>query len=174
MSTRKKYSYEFRVRCVKAVFNGKRSCKAVAREHGLDSSKLRLWVWFYRKYGKAGLQPRVRREYNKAFKLRVLQTIQKEGISLRVACVRFNITSDSVIMNWQKAYQLQGQAGLISKPKGRPPKEMKQPIKRKPRKSKQPLSREEELLRENEYLKAENELLKKLQALVQVSKKLKS
>lgn len=50
---------------------------------------------------------------------------------------------------------------------------MKQPIKRKPRKSTKPLTREEELLKENEYLRAENELLKKLQALVQTDKKQK-
>jgi len=50
---------------------------------------------------------------------------------------------------------------------------MKQPIKRKQRKSTRPLTREEELLSENEYLRAENELLKKLQALVQTNKKQK-
>jgi transposase len=50
---------------------------------------------------------------------------------------------------------------------------MQQPIKRKARKTTKPLTREEELLIENEYLKAENELLKKLQALVQTNKKQK-
>ena len=37
----------------------------------------------------------------------------------------------------------------------------------------EPLTREEELLKENEYLRAENDLLKKLQALVQADKKRK-
>jgi transposase len=50
---------------------------------------------------------------------------------------------------------------------------MKPPIKRKARKSSKPLTREEELLKENEYLRAENALLKKLQALVQADKKQK-
>jgi transposase len=50
---------------------------------------------------------------------------------------------------------------------------MKLPIKRKVRKSAKPLTREEELLIENECLKAENELLKKLHALVQTNKKQK-
>ena len=50
---------------------------------------------------------------------------------------------------------------------------MKKPIKTKPKKSAKPLTKEEELLIENEYLKAENELLKKLQALVQNNKKQK-
>lgn len=173
MNTRNAYNYEFRVRLVEAVLKGKRSFTEVAREHGVDKAKLRLWAGFYEKYGKAGLRRRQgKRRYDAAFKLGVLQTIEKELISLRAACVRFNITSDSVIINWQKAYELQGQAGLIVKPKGRRPK-MKQPIKRKPRKPNKPLTREEELLRENEYLRAENELLKKLQALVQTNKKQK-
>ena len=172
MYRRNRYNYAFKLRCVEAVVKGNCSSRSVAREKGIEESNLRRWFGFYKKYGKAGLRPRGWRKYDAAFKLRVLQTIQKEGISLRTACVRFNIASDSVIINWQKAYQLQGPPGLISKRKGRPPK-MKQPIKRKPRKSKEPLSREEELLRENEYLRAENELLKKLQALVQTNKKQK-
>jgi len=66
---------------------------------------------------------------------------------------------------------LKGEAGLISKIKGRPPK-MKPP-KPKNGKSDKPLTREEELLKENKYLKAENELLKKLQALARSEKKQK-
>jgi transposase len=61
---------------------------------------------------------------------------------------------------------------LIPQPKGRP-KKMDKAIKRKKRKSTKPLTKEEELLIENEYLRAENELLKKLQALVQTNKKQK-
>jgi transposase len=77
-----------------------------------------------------------------------------------------------LIIKWRKAYESEGQTGLIAKPKGRPPK-MKQPIKRKVKAPARPLTREEELLKENEYLRAENELLKKLQALVQTRKKQK-
>jgi transposase len=48
---------------------------------------------------------------------------------------------------------------------------MKDPIKRKSKKASKPLTREEELLKELAYLRAENALLKKLQALVQAEKK---
>lgn len=172
MYKRNKYGYEFRLQCVEAVLKGKRSIKEVAREKGFEESNLRLWVGFYERYGKAGLKPRVKQHYDGAFKRQVLETIDKELLSLRSACVRFNIPSESVIISWRKAYELKGQPGLIAQRKGRPPK-MKPPIKRKPRKSTKPLTREEELLRENEYLRAENELLKKLQALAQTNKKQK-
>jgi transposase len=157
---------------VLAVLKGNSSLKAVAKANGVEHSNLQLWLGFYEHYGKTGLKPRVNRQYELTFKLEVLAAIDKELLSLRSACVRFNIPSESVIISWQKAYKLNGQFGLIPKPKGRS-KKMKLPIKRKPRKSAKPLTREEELLLENEYLKAENELLKKLQALVQTNKKQK-
>ncbi len=172
MYKRNKYSYEFRLGCVEAVVKGNRSIKAVAKEKGFEASNLRLWVGFYQRYGQAGLKPRGKQHYDPAFKRKVLATIDKELLSLRSACVRFNIPSESVIISWRKAYELKGQPGLIAQRKGRPPK-MKPPIKRKQRKSTKPLTREEELLRENEYLRAENELLKKLHALVHPNKKQK-
>lgn len=172
MGKRNKYNYGFRLQCVEAVLKGKRSVREVASEKGFEKSNLELWISFYESYGKAGLKSRVNQHYDQAFKHHVLETIDRERLSLRSACVRFNIPSESVIISWRKAYELKGPAGLIPQRKGRPP-QMKQPIKRKPRKSTKPLTREEELLRENEYLRAENELLKKLQALVQTSKKQK-
>lgn len=172
MYIRNKYTYAFRLQCVEAVLKGNRSVKAVANERGFAESNLRLWVGFYQQYGKTGLKPKMKRQYDAAFKLEVLKSIDKEFLSLRSACVRFNIPSESVIISWRKAYELKGPSGLIPQRKGRPPK-MKPPIKRKPGKSTKPLTREEELLRENEYLRAENELLKKLQALAQTKKKQK-
>ena len=172
MFKRKKYGYHFRLQCVEAVLEGKRSIKDLAREKGLQHSNLRLWVSFYEAYGKAGLKPRVKQSYDPSFKLRVLKAIDKQHLSLRSAAVQFNIPSESVIISWQKLFSEKGEMGLIARSKGRPVK-MKEPIKRKRRKSAKPLTKEEELLQENEYLRAENELLKKLQALVQMKKKQK-
>jgi transposase len=171
MYKRNKYDYLFRLRCIKAVLGGK-SVKTVAKENGFQASNLELWLAFYETYGKAGIKARGYQKYDVSFKLKVLKAIWSEDLSLRAAAVRFNIPSESVIINWQKLFNEQGEMGLISKPKGRPLK-MKEPIKRKRRKSAKPLTREEELLQENEYLRAENELLKKLQALVQTNKKQK-
>lgn len=172
MTIRKKYSYDFKVQCVELVVKGKRSVLEVARLKGAEVSNLRRWVSFYEKYGRRSLLRKGNRKYSAELKKEVLETIEREGLSLLAACVRFNIPGKSTIMGWQKVYESQGQAGLIAQRKGRPPK-MKQPIKRKPRKSNRPLTREEELLKENEYLRAENELLKKLHALVQTNKKQK-
>jgi transposase len=172
MYKRRKYDYEFRLQCVEAVLKGRNSVEGVAKEKGIDPSNLRLWLKFYDAYGEPGLKARAKRHYDMSFKLMVLKVIEDERLSLRDVCARFNIASESVIIKWRKAYESEGQSGLIAKPKGRPPN-MKLPIKRKAKKPTRPLTREEELLKENEYLRAENELLKKLQALAQTKKKQK-
>ena len=172
MYKRNKYNYEFRLECVECVLKNNLSLLQVARQKAVELSYLRLWVRFYEKYGKAGLKSKRKVVYTAAFKHQVVELVEKEGLSLRAACLRFNIPSTSTLLKWRKGYQSQGQAGLIPQRKGRPPK-MKQPIKRKPRKSTKPLTREEELLKENEFLRAQNELLKKLHALVQTNKKQK-
>jgi transposase len=172
MNKRIKYDYKFRLQCVEAVVNKNQPARVVASEKGIVFSNLRLWLGFYRQYGKDGLKGRKYQYYDVSFKLKVVQTIEKELLSLREACIRFNIPSESTIVGWKRVFQTKGILGFKNKPKGRPPK-MKPPIKRKARKSSKPLTREEELLKENEYLRAENALLKKLQALVQADKKQK-
>lgn len=172
MGKRKKYGYEFRLRCVELVLKGEGSVRSVSKENGIEHSNLRLWLKFYEAYGEPGLKARANRHYDESFKLAVLKTIEEERLSLRETCARFNISSDSMIIKWRKAYESEGLFGLIAKPKGRPPN-MKLPIKRKAKAPSRPLTREEELLKENEYLRAENELLKKLQALAQTKKKQK-
>ncbi len=174
MGRKTKYSYAFKLGCVEAVIKEHCSITSVAKEGGFQESNLRLWIGFYQKYGPSGLIPRAMcQHYEAAFKVRVIETIDKELLSLCSACVRFNIASESVIIQWRRAYESKGLAGLLPQKKGRPVKMQQQPIKRKPRKSSKPLTREEELLAENEYLRAENELLKKLQALAPTSKKQK-
>ena len=174
MNKRIKYDYKFRLQCVEAVVKSNRPVRVVAVEKGIEHSNLRLWLGFYLRYGKEGLKDRKHQFYDAAFKLNVIQTIEKEFLSLREACARFNIPSDATIMSWKRLYESEGIQGLFNKPKGRPPK-MKPPthIKSNAKKSSKPLTREEELLKELEYLRAENALLKKLQALVQADKKQK-
>lgn len=118
MYRRNRYNYEFRLQCVEAALRGNQSVSAVAKEMGVDRANLRLWLGFYEKYGKSGLKPRAKQHYDAGFERRVLATIDKELLSLRSACVQFNIPSESVIISWQKAYGLKGQSGLIAQRKG--------------------------------------------------------
>jgi len=172
MGKRRKYDYEFRLQCVEAVLKEGRSARSVAESKGFMEGNLRRWIGLYQRYGPKSLQANANKHYTSAFKLHVLETMQKEALSLRGASALFGIPSESVISNWRKIYRLKGAEGLIISPKEQFVK-MKQPVKRKTKKAGQPLTREEELMLENEYLRMENELLKKLQALTQARKKQK-
>jgi transposase len=165
MERKVKYNYEFKLRCVEEVLIKKCSANSVAEEKGFDPSDLPPWIRFYIKNGKEGLLPRQgNQSYSIDFKLKVIKTIEAKSLSLAQACLTFNIPTKSTIVAWRRKYGDEGLAGLELKPKGRP---VSMNFKRKKRKSAQPLTREEELLRENEYLRAENEILKKFNALVQ-------
>lgn len=168
MGRKVKYNYEFKLGCVLEVINKHRSCSFVAKEKGIDESNVRKWINFYQKFGKESLYPRKNQLYSVAFKLKVLHTIRKEFLSLSDCCLKFNIPSSSVVYQWQKEYLTKGLAGLQPKPIGRP---TSMQIKRAKKKSTKPLTREEELLLENEALRCEIDLLKKLQALTQAKKK---
>ena len=165
MERKVKYNYEFKLRCVEEVLRKHRSVNSVAYENSIASSNLNRWIKFYIEFGNEGLLPRQQnKSYSVNFKLQVLQAIENKSISLSKACLTFNIPRESTITSWQKKYEIEGTAGLQLKPKGRP---VTMNFKRKQRKTDKPLTREEELLKELEYLRAENEILKKFNALVQ-------
>lgn len=153
-----------------------RSSKSLSEEYGITNSLFKDWLSVYEHQGAPGLLPRKgKRVFSSQFKLSVLTAIREECLSLREAVLRFELSSEAGIIEWQKRFDKFGPSGLEPRPKGRPPMADKenQLNKRKPRKSDKPLTREEELLRENEFLRAENALLKKLQALVQAENKRK-
>ncbi|MBY0244698.1 MAG: transposase [Sphingobacteriaceae bacterium] len=171
MERKVKYDYAFKLECVNLVLEKHYSCGMVSVQKGVEESNIRKWVGFYKEYGYAGLLPRKNQSYSVSFKSKVLRLIEKEHLSLSKTCLKFNIPDSAIIIKWRKDFANFGLAGLQPKTRGRP-KSMDN-NKRKKRKSNKPLTREEELLLENEALRCENEVLKKLQALVQAQQKAK-
>jgi transposase len=171
MERKVKYDYAFKLECVKLVLEKHYSCNYVSHQKGLNESNIRKWVGFYRQYGSTGLLPRKNQSYSVTFKLKVLKAIDKDLISLRESSIKFNIPDTGIIVKWKKDFANFGLEGLAPKTRGRP--RFMDTNKRKKRKSDKPLTREEELLLENEALRCENELLKKLQALIQAEEKAK-
>ena len=165
MERKVKYDYAFKLECVELVLKKHYSSQYVSKLKGLNESNIRKWVSFYKTYGEVGLLPRINQTYSAIFKIKVLKTIEKESLSLRATSVKFNIPDVAIIVKWKKDFANFGVEGLKSKPKGRPIS--MSDYKRKKSKSGKPLTKEEELLKENERLRCENELLKKLQALIQ-------
>lgn len=69
----------------------------------------------------------------------------------------FGIASPKTVQVWARIYDREGEDGLRPKPKGRPRKDPEAPVPE--------LSELERLRQENEYLRVENAVLKKLKAL---------
>jgi transposase len=113
-----------------------------------------------------GLRRKVAR-YDAEFKLTVLQYMWDNGLSNRQAAARFNVRNPTSIGIWDSRYSEGGMAALarprnkVLNMKALPPKPDPQPDQERSR---------EDLLKELAYLRMENEVLKKLQALAQARK----
>ena len=165
MERKVKYDYAFKLECVELVLKYHYSNAYVSKLKGPNESNIRKWVNFYKIQGETGLLPRKNQCYSVDFKLNVLKTIEKKSFSLMAASLKFNIPDIAIILKWKKDFANFGVQGLQPKQRGRPIS--MSDYKRKKRKSDKPLTREEELLKENERLRCENALLKKLDALIQ-------
>ena len=122
-----------------------------------------LWIR-YQSEGPSGLIKKTYVKADYAFKLQVVRDIEENHLTLVDASLKYNV-SDSQIRVWKKIARTQGYDALaITRPRGRPPKnDMGRPRKKKP----EEMTELERLRYENECLRAENALLKKVKALVE-------
>lgn len=157
-----KYNYEIRLKAVKLVLEGGLSVREAGCHLGCGRSQVHLWVTLFERHGLAGLKLR-HGSYSAEFKLSVLKHMHQNHLSLLETAVHFGIPGPFVIRQWERLYQNQGAEGLRRKPQRRRPAMSKS----KTKKVKLKTTPHEELLKELEYLRAENAYLKKLQALVE-------
>ena len=98
------------------------------------------------------------KRYTPEFKKLVVETMMKEKPSCRETARRFEISDHKCVAAWERIYLEEGPEGLAIErrgrsSKGRPPKQLPKQV-------------EEDLLAEVQRLRAENDYLKNLQALV--------
>ena len=97
------------------------------------------------------------KRYTPEFKRLVVETMREEDLSVREAMRRFEINDHGIIERWERIYLEEGAEGLAIERRGR---------RRGGQLAKLPKEVEEDLIAENQRLRAENEYLKNLQALV--------
>ena len=97
------------------------------------------------------------KRYTPEFKKMVIETMREEKLSYRETARRFEINSHHRIQDWERIYLTDGPEGFTVERRGRG-------SKGRPRKL--PKEVESDLLAEVQRLRAENEYLKNLQALV--------
>ena len=157
----KKHTFEERLLSVQRYLSGESSWQ-ISLDLGIDHQEIPVYVAKYKTYGENGLrkQRNVRPTYS--LKLQVVQDYHEHDLSLAEIVVKYGVSIGSV-KRWSRIARTQGYEALsLYKPRGRPPKDMS-----KPSKSKKPLTELEKLQAEVRYLRAENDLLKKVKALVE-------
>ena len=97
------------------------------------------------------------KRYTPEFKKLVVETMQQEKLSYRETARQFEISDHHRIQDWERIYLEEGPEGLSVERRGRGSTG---------RPKKLPKDVEEDLLAEVQRLRAENDYLKKLQALV--------
>ena len=120
METKVKYDYAFKLKCVKLVLEKHYSCNYVSAQQGPSKSNISKWVEFYQHYGGVGLLPRTNQSYSVSFKLKVLQAIDKDLLSVQKTCIKFNIPDGAIIVKWKRDFANFGLEGLQPKARGRP------------------------------------------------------
>lgn len=161
-----KYTEQFKLKVVKHYLKGPMGYGRLGAHYGVAAPHIRNWVAAYRLHGQDGLRRKVTR-YNAQFKLSVVQHMWDNGLSNRQAAAHFNVRNPTSVGIWDKLYREGGLAAL-ARPRTQA-LDMKAPTAKPDQKPDSERSRED-LLKELEHLRMENEVLKKLQALAQARK----
>ena len=107
-------------------------------------------------------------KYTGEFKIKVVKSIRKENLSYTEALNKFNIPSHSTILRWERIYLEEGKEALFEERRGRT--KVSDGV-RKGRPKKLSKEVEDDLVKENQRLRMENEYLKKLDALIRSRQK---
>ena len=156
-----RYSYEFKRKCVELYRNGiwMETPEGVNNKRFHDT--IRTWVRMEEACGPEALKHKNQNTVRTGEERYELVAKVLSGKSYTEVAISAGI-HPGLLYQWVRKYKTKGYNGLINMKKGRPCKESKMPKKINPT----PLteSKREELIRlraETEYLKAENEVIKK-------------
>lgn len=165
-----KYDKRFKLKVVKQLLAGPDGARRLARQHGLAYSLIYRWANSYHLHGAQGLAS-APGCYDTAFRLKVLRRMRRDGLSYAQTAAMFGISSISTVSRWDRRYhagdsdapasRLRRSPGTMVKPKKPPFTQSAERDEARP---------QAELIRELEYLRAENAYLKKLDALIQSKK----
>lgn len=167
-----KYTTDFKLSVIEYYLN-RHSYKHTAKHFGLDHKAVEWWVKLYQTHGIDGIKRRnAKAVYDTNFKLNAVQQALL-GKSLTKLAIELNLPQPSLLSSWLRSYQTFGIMGLEPKPKGRKIMSNKhntnkdKTSKHKSTNKAKPQDDDyTKLLKRLAYLEAENDYLKKLDALI--------
>jgi len=141
------------------------SSGALGSKFEVRPNLIRYWSQVYRINGTDSFTHK-QRPYSFEFKIHVLKTMSVHNWSLTYTSAYFDLSSPGILFQWQKLYAHEGITRLKPQKIGRPRVTSHSST---PKPSSE--MTEKELREELDYLRAENAVLKKLEALAQTRKK---
>ena len=143
-----KYTKEFKLKVVKHCLEENHSRTEAEKNFSIPKkSGIKIWIRKYEEHGIEGLVKKQKSSYSGKYKKYVVEYMQRNHLSATEAAVHFNLSSGSVVSNWERIYNEKGPQGLYSERRGRS-KNMKLKPERKLAKE-----NEEDLLTENQRLR---------------------